>query len=387
MYWLLKGHADNVLYSIRKWVMNGKFLWGFHSGLYRLWERELQAGHIVFIYANLPIGAIVFLGKIVRKFEDKTEFWPIDSKYGDSWPYRIEVEPHQCLLGLKDRLQTLSEGELLKVLKSLGITRHELREKFGVEVIPGSVQRLSDEVGLRVEELFTARIEQIARVGDRVRKVIRKFNPVMLQALFILPGEDKFERYLQLLGYILRKLLLPKVMELAENAVFTRDEIVNVASEFLSTSGINLPAERCNRELKPRLTNDLRRLDIVRIDNFLSDWSTDKVARPGKTLLFLASKLRNVPTDLLLGAIAIASAALVGETPCCEVLRHLLVGDIVAVSKLAEKYESEVKVTELEKLLNAVQLELKKYREVVGHVLWKYGVSYRLITRLLGELP
>lgn len=337
----------------------------------------------MFLYATQKLRAVVFCGRVVQKRMEFSKYWPIDYEGQDIWPYRVELEPvHPELEELRRLLQGLPSTGFEEVLKQIALDRSVLEREFGLHVTQLSYQRIPDNVGSELEKRFRERVQQVlTRHRDRSGTGFRIFNPVMLQTPQILPSEDRYVLYLELLGHVLRNLVLPRAMGQGVGAKFSRDEVLKVAVTYLRSRNVEFPQYYTTNQLRPRFTNDLRRLDILRTSDFTSNWVGEE-AHPGKTTLFLVTRQVQDLDLHVLGSVAVAVAIIVGETPCCQALRHVLCDEHSKVEELAKQYGVKVEVQELKKLVDVVREHLSSTPSIARRVLLRYGVPRRLLLRL-----
>jgi MoxR-like ATPase len=108
-FYVFQGGPVNVSFSLIHSIDRegeAKLLWGFHAGV-REYD-EVKLGDMVFLYATKPIGTIVASGFVVKKFEDRGRFWPLDSSSGDTWPRRVWIKvDYICVKG--DVIELLRE--------------------------------------------------------------------------------------------------------------------------------------------------------------------------------------------------------------------------------------------------------------------------------------
>ncbi len=230
------------------------------------------------------------------------------------------------------------------------------------------------------------------------RSTRRPFNPFVLQ----LPepkGPLKIELYIEGLGYVINKLLQEPLL----NKTFNKDELYGYFHEYLLSKNVNIRVE----DLRPRSTNDLRRLDIVRVSieksrvDYLTDWYSNRSAIPGRSILALRSirHLLCFSTQgyYKLGALALATSILVGETPCINVSRLIMLGmyseaeeyvkKIVVENNPADISIKEV-VDNIEKINRYVftkAFSIVKETNLTEMLFKIYGVNLELLKKLLSR--
>jgi len=228
----------------------------------------------------------------------------------------------------------------------------------------------------------------------------RPFNPFVLQ----LPepkGPLKVDLYIESLGYVASRLLQEPLL----GRELSKDELYKHFQDYLLQKNVRIRTQ----DLKPRSTNDLRRLDLVRVKvglndvDYLGDWYSNRRAAPGRSLLALRS-IENSLSPLLqeqdyfrLGALMLVTSILAGETPCITVTKLVLLGMYDKAHEYVEKLvlENNLVSIDIRDVMNNIETTNKQiFIKALGIVreanltklLFKvYGADLRLLSLLLSH--
>lgn len=223
----------------------------------------------------------------------------------------------------------------------------------------------------------------------------RSFNPFVLQ----LPepkGPLKIDLYIESLGYVVSRLLQEPLLE----RKFSRDELHSCFQEYLSARGVKAETQ----DFRFRSTNDLRRLDIIRVvgefnADYLGYWHPNKPAIPGRSLLAVRS-IKHLLSPFIqdyfkLGALALVVSILIGETPCINATRLILLSMRNQAYKYIEKivYERNLSDADVRDIINDIEIKNKhvftralsiiKETNLFGLLSRIYGINLGLLRLLL----
>lgn len=181
-----------------------------------------------------------------------------------------------------------------------------------------------------------------------------RFNPYLLQGITYLGPRQ----YMLVLGRIVKELNIKREESL------NKEEVKKVIEDHLRSLSIS---EKAIKELSdPRLLNDLRRLNLLDTGDLNSSWSSKEQAK----ITRISRMIDTGVDDIIVGALVIAIATYLAETPCTKILNKIwrkVSEDVVEniVNEISNKINiSKDRVKQLiEKeinLLKEVKTELKR---------------------------
>lgn len=355
--WLFKGGPRNVAKSLHDCLKEGRglLLWGLNEKNRDVYDK-LAIDDRVYLYAISPAKTILARGIVRSKFVDKTEYWPVDSKEGDKWPYRFWIEVDW--LGVSKNELGLLENCIKNEgacdhLSDFGVSLEKLRQKIPEEVSarvfgPGSSIRLDGE------------LSEVAQVVDSFigTKKVRGYVSDRLLSPAQLTGDDQVERakiVLQSYGRV--------ILTLAE---LRREPIEKAVVE--SAAG----GARADVQWREAVRDDLRRLCVISIGNG-SNWPDNIPARLtnlGEILVKTVRALRNLDVD--------ADQLLIGSLPIVFCMwgygRDCLSEEAGVCLALAKSQTADP----MTKMIVETALEILRERRAVMFLIMGYGVSPKL---------
>jgi len=180
-FYVFQGGPVNVSFSLIHSVDReggAKLLWGFHSGV-REYD-EVKLGDMVFLYATRPIRTIVASGFVVEKFEDRSRFWPLDSRSGDTWPRRVWIKvDYICVkedvIGLLRECSQCND-DLCDACSRLGDRYEDLRREVS------EVYRARGGSIVKIDSVTAERLQGI--LAKHCTKVSTEVSPLDLRGVF-----------------------------------------------------------------------------------------------------------------------------------------------------------------------------------------------------------
>jgi hypothetical protein len=159
-YYIISGHPENVEHSVNDMINritnklinkpSNYMVWGFHEGWKKDYEERIKKDDEIFLYSTDPVKGIILYGIIVEKFIDDQKYWPINSKRGDNWPYRIYIEVKKISPSVKENpadyskwKEVISYEELDKEGFMVRRSIEEIKDEKKVEVLKNKIQQLS----------------------------------------------------------------------------------------------------------------------------------------------------------------------------------------------------------------------------------------------------
>jgi len=163
------GKPENVFYSLIHCIEKGKkkkLLWGFHS--YVKAYNKIKEGDEVFLYATSPISTYVASGYVESKFIDEQKFWPIDSKYGDTWPKRVWIRVEYICINddILNLLRKSSQGMAINV-DYYQLSKYYSNLKYEIGSVPAS----------KHSPIARGVIHKIdGEYANKIRKILAKYS-------------------------------------------------------------------------------------------------------------------------------------------------------------------------------------------------------------------
>jgi hypothetical protein len=159
-YYIIIGHPKNVERSVNDMINritnklinkpSNYMVWGFHEGWKKDYEERIKKDDEIFLYSTDPVKGIILYGIIVEKFIDDQKYWPINSKRGDNWPYRIYIEVKKISPSVKENpadyskwKEVISYEELDKEGFMVRRSIEEIKDEKKVEVLKNKIQQLN----------------------------------------------------------------------------------------------------------------------------------------------------------------------------------------------------------------------------------------------------
>ena len=355
--WLFKGGPRNVAKSLYDCLKEsrGLLLWGLNEKNRDVYD-ALAIGDRIYLYAIKPAKTILARGIVRSKFVDRTEYWPVDSKERDKWPYRFWIEVDWLGVSKNDLalLEDCVKNEDACVrLSNFGVSLETLRQKIPEEVTarvfgPGSSIRLGGEL-LKIAQVVDSLIG-VRKVGGYVSD--RLLSPAQLS------GGDQVER-------------AKIVLQSYGRAILTLAELRRDSIEKAVVEGAAVGAGGDVR-WREAVRDDLRRLCVISIGNG-SDWLDNTPARLtnlGEILVKTVGALRNLDVD--------ADQLLIGSLPvvfCMWGYGSDCLSEEAGVCLALAKGQPADPAT---KMLVEAALEILRERRAVTFLIMGYGVSPKL---------
>jgi len=180
------GKPENVFYSLIHCIEKGKkkkLLWGFHS--YVKAYDKIKEGDEVFLYATSPVSTYVASGYIESKFIDEQKFWPIDSKYGDTWPKRVWIRVEYICINddILNLLRKSSQGMAINVDHSqLSKYYSNLKYEIGSiptskysPIAPGVIHKIDGEYANKIREILA---KYCIKVSTSLREIFKDLTKI-----------------------------------------------------------------------------------------------------------------------------------------------------------------------------------------------------------------
>jgi len=152
--YIIIGQPENVKHSVNDMINritnklinkpSNYMIWGFHEGLKKFYEDRIKKDDKIFLYSTNPVKGIILYGIIVEKFIDNQEYWPINSKREDNWPYRIYIEVKKISPSVKENPADYSKWK--------EVISYEELDKGGFKISQRSIEEIKDEKKVEVLE-------------------------------------------------------------------------------------------------------------------------------------------------------------------------------------------------------------------------------------------
>ncbi len=153
-FWILTGTEENwdVAFNQNKW--------GARLGLKKRWEKILTGDLLVF-YVTSPISGVIGLGKVIKKSEEKTPYWP------DEIREKKVIYPFRFYFDLIHRIPALDWKEKKVFVRDLAIPF-----QAGINSLSdkNKIKALLERIGLAWEKDFSDYVKGIETKKKEAKK-------------------------------------------------------------------------------------------------------------------------------------------------------------------------------------------------------------------------
>jgi MoxR-like ATPase len=162
--YVFQGGPVNSSYSLIHCIEKEKkkrLLWGFPSKVKGY--NNIKEGDMAFLYVTKTIKTVVASGYVESKFIDESKFWPIDYKYGETWPKRVWIRIEYIYIN----------DEILNLLRKCSQCNTD--ECYECYQLNAHYKNLRDEIQ-RVYKTNRGSILPISRTDpNKIREILAKY--------------------------------------------------------------------------------------------------------------------------------------------------------------------------------------------------------------------